>query len=192
MAKFRYCRMKRGMVALTLLAIVFIAMSADAASVHQSSRSNATITVPVTLVNIQPTCDVTFSGAGLGSNGGTYKLGSLLPGDSRAHMPFKATIGCKDVEGAGEMSTALTASARGNVVTDNRIRMQLNGKTNENAPELWLETGGQRVPMDGNSAFCKGQGLNTNVCTLTPVTRVPDSSPGGKVSATVVFNVTYV
>ena len=49
--------------------------------------------------------------------------------------------------------------------------------------------GGQRVPLDG-TAFCQGNALNRNECTLTPVTQVPDSAPGGQVSATVVFDVT--
>lgn len=172
-------------------ALLSPAPAARAATVNQTSDSSATITIPVTLINIQPTCDLTFTGL-QGSKGNySYTLGSLSPGQQRQHTPFKAVISCQDVQGNESVSTALTASVRQGSVTDNRIRMLVDGQENAAGPELWLETGGQRVPLDG-TAFCQGNGLDRNECTLTPVTQVPDSAAGGQVSATVVFDVTYV
>ncbi|ECU3284689.1 hypothetical protein DYO40_21815 [Salmonella enterica subsp. enterica serovar Javiana] len=164
---------------------------ARAATVNQPSESSAIVTIPVTLINIQPTCDLTFTGLDGGTGNYSYPLGSLSPGQQRQHTPFKAVINCRDVQGNEGVSTALTASVRQGSVTDNHIRMLVDGQDNAAGPALWLETGGTRVPLDG-MAFCQGNGLNRNECTLTPFTRVPDSAPGGQVSATVVFDVTYV
>ncbi|EOU2287571.1 hypothetical protein ACNTNE_004521 [Escherichia coli] len=182
-----------GVATLALLVAGGIIQSSVAATVTQpDGESSATIDIPVTLINIQYTCDVTFSGAGLGSIGGTYTLGTLSKGEDKAHAPFRAVVECRDTDGTETVSTALTASVRtGTLVGNNSVRMLVDGKDDTDAPELWLETGGQRITLDG-SAFCKGNGLNRNECTLTPHTRVPGNSPGGELSATVVFDVTYV
>lgn len=182
------------MAALTLLVAGGLVQPLMAATVTQpDDKSSATIVIPVTLINIQATCDVTFSGAGLGSTGGTYTLGTLSKGEDKAHAPFRAVVECRDMDGSETVSTALTASVRtGTLTGNNSIRMLVGGQDDASAPELWLEeAGGQRVPLDG-TAFCKGSGLNSNECTLTPHTRVPGNSPGGELSATVVFDVTYV
>ena len=181
------------MATLALLVAGGIIQSSVAATVTQSDdKSSATIVIPVTLINIQATCDVTFSGAGLGSTGSTYTLGTLSKGEDKEHAPFRAVVECRDTDGTETVSTALTASVRtGTLVGNNSVRMLVDGKDDTDAPELWLETGGQRITLDG-SAFCKGNGLNRNECTLTPHTRVPGNSPGGELSATVVFDVTYV
>ncbi|HAV9718375.1 TPA: hypothetical protein JLH16_003405 [Escherichia coli] len=182
-----------GVATLALLVAGGIIQSSVAATVTQSDdKSSATIVIPVTLINTQATCDVTFSGAGLGSTGGTYTLGTLSKGEDKAHAPFRAVVECRDTDGTETVSTALTASVRtGTLVGNNSVRMLVDGKDDTDAPELWLETGGQRITLDG-SAFCKGNGLNRNECTLTPHTRVPGNSPGGELSATVVFDVIYV
>ncbi|EGE2290364.1 hypothetical protein [Escherichia coli] len=182
-----------GVATLALLVAGGIIQSSVAATVTRSDdKSSATIVIPVTLINIQATCDVTFSGAGLGSTGGTYTLGTLSKGEDKEHAPFRAVVECRDTDGTETVSTALTASVRtGTLVGNNSVRMLVDGKDDADAPELWLETGGQRITLDG-SAFCKGNGLNRNECTLTPHTRVPGNSPGGELSATVVFDVTYV
>ncbi|HAM4877259.1 hypothetical protein KJD96_19565 [Escherichia marmotae] len=182
-----------GVAALVLLVAGGIIQSSVAATVTQpDDKSSATIVIPVTLINIQATCDVTFSGAGLGSTGGTYTLGRLSKGEGKGHEPFRAAVECRDMDGTETVSTALTASVRTGALTgNNSIRMLVDGQDDTDAPELWLEKDGHRIPLDG-SAFCKGNGLNRNECTLTPHTRVPDNSPGGELSATVVFDVTYV
>lgn len=182
-----------GVATLALLVAGGIIQSSVAATVTQSDdKSSATIVIPVTLINIQATCDVTFSGAGLGSTGGTYTLGTLSKGEDKEHAPFRAVVECRDTDGTETVSTALTASVRtGTLVGNNSVRMLVDGKDDTDAPELWLETGGQRITLDG-STFCKGNGLNRNECTLTPHTRVPGNSPGGELSASVVFDVTYV
>lgn len=185
---------KQGVAALALLVAGGIIQSSVAATVTQpADKSSAAIVIPVTLINIQATCDVTFSGAGLGSTGGTYTLGPLSKDDEdKVHAPFRTVVGCRDMDGTETVSTALTASVRtGTLTGNNSIRMLVDGQDNADAPELWLETGGLRIPLDG-STFCKGNGLNRNECTLTPHTRVPGNSPGGELSATVVFDVTYV
>ncbi|EJN3746741.1 hypothetical protein NPX25_004893 [Escherichia coli] len=174
-----------------LLSVWLQSSFVQAAMVNKTSESSATITIPVTLINIQPTCDLTFTGLDGGTGNYTYFLGSLSPGQQRQHTPFKAVIDCRDVQGNEGVSTALTASVRQGSVADNRIRMLVDGQENAAGPELWLETGGQRVPLN-STAFCQGNGLDHNECSLTPVTRVPDNAPGGQVSATVVFDVTYV
>ncbi|TQO04834.1 UNVERIFIED_ORG: hypothetical protein FHU01_4468 [Citrobacter freundii] len=185
-------RVMCGAAAGVLAGGLLLPLTAGAATVSQLSPEQATITIPVTLINMQATCDVTFSGAGLGSNGGVYPLGTLTPGGQVKHVPFRAIVACKDVDGTETVSTALTASVKGGSVTNSRIRMLLDGQQNDKAPELWLETGGQPVPVDGITTFCQGQGLNRNECQLTPFTAVPGDSPGGQVTATVVFNVAYV
>ncbi|EHY3137797.1 hypothetical protein K4C27_004476 [Escherichia coli] len=186
-------RIRQGMAALTLLVTGGLVQPLMAATVTQpDDKSSATIVIPVTLINIQATCDVTFSGTGLGSTGGTYTLGTLSKGEDKAHAPFRAIVECRDMDGTETVSTALTASVRtGTLTGNNTIRMLVDGQDDTDAPELWLETDGQRIPLDG-AAFCKGNGLNRNECTLTPHTRVPGNSPGGELSATVVFDVTYV
>lgn len=166
--------------------------SVRAATVNQTSSSSASITIPVTLINIQATCDLTFTGLDGGAGNYSYTLGSLSPGQPRQHPPFKAVINCRDVQGNEGVSTALSASVRQGSVANNRIRMLVDGQENIAGPELWLEVGGhgQPVPLDG-TPFCQGNGLDHNECTLTPFTLVPDSAPGGQVSANVVFRMTY-
>ncbi len=180
-----------GMAGITgvLLSCWLFSSSARAATVNQTSESSASITIPVTLISIQTTCDLTFTGLE-GGGSYSYSLGSLSSGKQRQHTPFKAVINCRDAQGNEGVSTALTASVRQGSVTDNRIRMLVDGQKNAAGPELWLEAGGKRIPLDG-SAFCQGN-LNHNECTLTPFTQVPDSASGGQVSASVVFDVTYV
>lgn len=191
-------RIMRGVAALALLVSGVLPQSLMAATVTQpDDKSSATIVIPVTLINIQATCDVTFSGSSvsLGSHGGTYPLGALSRGEEKKHTPFTAVIECQDMDGTETVSTALTASARTGTLSgsNDSIRMLVDDEDNGNAPVLWLETGaGQRVPLDGSTPFCVGNGLNRNECALTPHTQVPDNSPGGEVSATVVFDVTYV
>lgn len=175
-----------------LLSGWLLSPSVRAATVEQASKNYAAITIPVTLINIQATCDLTFTGLDGGAGNYSYTLGSLSPGQQR-HPSFKAVINCRDVQGNERVSTALSASVRQGSVTNNRIRMLVDGQENIAGPELWLEVGGhgQPVPLNG-TPFCQGNGLDRNECTLTPFTLVPNRAPGGQVSATVVFDVRYV
>ncbi|EGJ8836522.1 hypothetical protein ACV38A_003984 [Escherichia coli] len=172
-------------------ALLFPGLALAATVDKSQDGSSATITIPVTLINIQATCDLTFTGLEGGLGNYSYSLGSLSPGQQRQHTPFKAVIDCRDVQGNEGVSTALTASVRQGSVTGNRIRMLVDGQENAAGPELWLEAGGQPVPLNG-TAFCQGNALDRNECSLTPFTQVPNGAPGGQVSATVVFDVTYV
>ncbi|EFK4582308.1 hypothetical protein [Escherichia coli] len=149
------------------------------------------VSVPVTMVKIQATCDVTFSGGELGTNGGLYWFGTLSPGETKEHTPFNAVINCQDADGTETVNTALIAAPKGNSITNNNINMFVDGQESENAPKLWLKHDGKEVPLDGSTPFCVGLGLKQNTCPLTPCTQVPTASPTGKVSATIVFNVTY-
>ncbi len=176
-----------------LLSSWTLSSSAWAAEINQISESSAAITIPVTLINIQATCDLNFIGLEGGPGNYSYTLHSLSPGEQQRHTSFKAVINCRDVQGNEGVSTALSATVRQGNVIDNRIRMLVDGQENAAGPELWLEEGvyGQLVPLNG-TAFCLGNKLDRNECTLTPFTRVPGGAPGGKVSASVVFEVTYV
>ncbi|HEI6731329.1 hypothetical protein [Yersinia enterocolitica] len=192
MKRYPHNRLRAVMAGMLLLSGgLMSAIPVMAATVNKVSESSAIIDIPLTLVKTQATCDLTFSGLNGGAGNYSYSLGELNRGERRNHTSFKAIIDCENVGGTETVSTALTASARGAEVVDNRIRMQVDGENKVNAPELWLETGGQTVPLDG-SAFCQGNKLNRNECTLTPFTLVPGNSPNGQVSATVVFDITYV
>lgn len=182
-----------GMAGLALVGMMFTPLPTEAATVTQpDDKSSATIVIPLTIINLQATCDLTFSGAGLGSSGGIYTLGSLTMGEEKTHPSFKAAIACQGADvGSSAVRTALVASARGAVATNGGIRMQVDGQQNPKGPELWLETGKQTVPLDGSTAFCKGTSLALNECTLTPHTRVAQDAPAGQVSATVVFDIVY-
>lgn len=192
MEKLQYIYLRNVIMGLLLLGGLMSATQPQAASVNKTSNAKAVISIPVALINIQATCDLTFTGLNGSAGKYSYTLDALNLGQLRQHTPFKAEINCRNVMGNEGISTALTASVRKGTVTDNRIRMLVDGKENVNGPELWLEAGGQRVPLNGSTAFCKGSGLNRNECTLTPVTQVPGNAPSGQVSATVVFDVTYV
>ncbi|EFH6854215.1 hypothetical protein IB394_005210 [Escherichia coli] len=167
--------------------------SALAATIAQVRGNYAIITIPVTLINIQATCDLTFTGLQGGQGNYSYPLGSLNPEKQRQHPPFKAAISCRNVQGNEGVHTALTASVRqGTLTADSRIRMLVDGQVSDAGPELWLEgADGKPVPLNG-TVFCQGNRLDRNECTLTPFTRVPSNAPNGQVSATVVFDVTYV
>lgn len=191
MGKLQHYRALPGITGLLMLGMLLnsevLAATTDKPSVK--------LTIPVTLTNIQATCDLTFSRKGLGSNGGTYTLEELVRGASRPHPAFIATITCQGAgvgSGSEPVKTALVASPRGVTTRDDVIRMLVDGQQNEKGPELWLETGGKRVPMDGSTPFCTGTSMALNECELTPHTRVPDDVTPGNVSATVAFDITYV
>ena len=188
----QYNRLRTKVAGLLLLCGLLPATYSLAATVNKTSDDSARIIIPVSLINIQATCNLTFIGLDGGGGNYSYSLGPLNQGEHREHKSFKAVIDCQGVTGSETVSTALTATVRKGVVADNRIRMLVDGQNNTNAPELWLENSGQRVPLDGSTAFCKGNRLNRNECTLTPITQVPGTSPNGEVSATVVFDVTYL
>ena len=158
---------------------------------YGTGENSASILVPVTLINMLHTCSLSFSGAGLNSNGGVYQLGSLKIGEEKEHSSFNIIVDCKDTDGTESVNTALTASVRNPTVDNYHIQMTVNGQYNDNAPVLWLESNGKSIPVNG-APFCQGVKLNRNVCTLTPYTRVPLNSPGGEISAAIVFDITYI
>ncbi len=157
-------------------------------SAYGADKNHASILVPLTLINTQPTCALSFSGAGLNSKGGVYQLGVLKAGEEKKHPPFNINVECKDTYGT--INTALTASASNPVLDKYHVKMAVDGKYNDSVPVLWLELEGKPVPVN-KEQFCQRTNLNRYTCTLTPYTRVPSDSPRGEVSAVVVFDVTY-
>ncbi|HAI6831416.1 TPA: hypothetical protein LAP77_003063 [Escherichia coli] len=155
---------------------------------YGADENSASILVPLTLINTQPTCALSFSGAGLNSKGGVYQLGVLKAGEEKKHPPFNINVECKDTYGT--INTALTASASNPVLDKYHVKMAVDGKYNDSVPVLWLELEGKPVPVN-KEQFCQRTNLNRYTCTLTPYTRVPSDSPRGEVSAVVVFDITY-
>lgn len=181
---------KRGMAGLMTLGALFIALPGGAATVNKTSDSSATITIPLTITNPQPTCNLTFNN---GSSTLTYQLGTLGRGDEIRHPPFTVNVNCAD---STVVKTALTArNTTGTLQSGNdSVMMRVNGQTSTNGPLFWLESGGQRVKLTGQDTFCNRNDTSVstpNVCQLRPVTNVPAQSPEGNIDVTVVFDVEY-
>ncbi|ECG8516349.1 hypothetical protein G6D95_002538 [Salmonella enterica] len=187
MRTVRHNRVSGSMAGLLMAGLLMAGSPSRAAD-----TTTANVVVPIIVKNFQATCDLSFTDNGLGANG--YYLGTLVKGETREHQPFKAIITCQgaDVGGNEPVKTALVASSRVGAVTDGRIRMLVDGQLNDKGPELWLETNGKTVPLDGVTPFCEGTSLARNECSLTPHTRVGLDAVAGEVSAIIVFDISYV
>lgn len=167
-----------------------------AATVDKPNESSAIITIPVTIINQQNTCKVTFEGTSV--SGGTYTFRqTLLKGQEQTHPSFQAVVTCEE---NSEVKTALTLRPAGNFqASGNKAGLHPVGDLSVKSGELWLLANNSIVPM-GNSAgdtaltaFCEGMASDTvrNSCTLTPVTHILPTAPGGPVSTTLTFDVVY-
>lgn len=168
-----------------------------AATVDKPDGSSAIITIPVTIINQQNTCKVTFDGPSV--SGGTYTFQkTLLKGQEQEHQPFRAIVTCAN---NSEVETALTLRPAGSFqASNNRVGLHPVGDLSVKSGELWLVLAdGNPAPMGANAAatsqavFCKGMTSDTvrNSCTLTPVTHILPTAPGGPVSTTLTFDVVY-
>lgn len=167
-----------------------------AATVDKPNDSTAIITIPVTIINQQNTCRVTFEGTSVSGNTYAFRQ-TLLKGQEQTHPSFQAVVTCEE---NSEVKTALTLRPAGNFrASGNKAGLHPVGDLSVNSGELWLLANNSIVPM-GNSAgdtaltpFCEGMASDTvrNSCTLTPVTRILPTAPGGPVSTTLTFDVVY-
>lgn len=168
-----------------------------AATVDKPDESSAIITIPVTIINQQNTCKVTFEGTSV--SGGTYTFRqTLLKGQEQTHPSFQAVVTCEE---NSEVKTALTLRPAGNFqASGNKAGLHPVGDLSVKSGELWLTlTDGTIVPMGDSAAatsqtaFCEGMASDTvrNSCSLTPVTRILPTAPGGPVSTMLTFDVVY-
>ncbi|EIS3328271.1 hypothetical protein LZN99_004223 [Escherichia coli] len=165
-----------------------------AATVTTSAdKSRATITIPVTISNPHPTCNLKLNGRNTSLS---YELGAMAPGTKMVHPAFTASVECP---GSIPVKTAITATlvSGGRIQSgDEDIRLDIEGVSG-NTPLLWLRTeAGRKIKFTGleKDAFCvKGDTLaqRPNVCQLHPVTDIPSQSPTGDFNASVQLTVVY-
>lgn len=184
---------QRGAGALAALILAGGVLPASSAMAADST----TITIPVTIINQQNTCNVGFEGNGISSNTYTFR-DTLLKGQTQTHPSFRTVITC---ENNSVVKTALTLRPAGAFqASGNKVGLHPAGNLSVKSGDMWLTLeSGSIVPM-GNSAgatsltpFCEGTASDTvkNSCTLTPVTNILASAPGGPVSTTLTFDVVY-
>ena len=159
----------------------------SAAEVHKSAdNSSAVIGIPVTIINPQPTCDVSVKPS--------YDLGTLSIGGDKHHTAFPVTISC-----SGRVESMLKATmAHGSSVllSDNyRVAVSANGQTVSSAtgPFFWLQDNNRPIKLIGRDAdaFCRATSQRRD-CHITPVTRVnSDSVRGSEGSVDIILNVIY-
>ena len=175
---------------------MLITASSQAATATTSpDKSSATITIPVTITNILPTCDLKLNGQNTTLN---YEMGKMAPGTMMVHPAFTASIECP---GNTPVKTAITAAlASGGSVQngDENIRLNVgNVSAGSNTPLLWLQTtSGGKVKFTGQEkdAFCVKADTTQaqpNECQLRPVIDIPAQSPEGDFSASVQLTVIY-
>lgn len=175
---------------------VMIAVSSLAATVTTSAdKSSATISIPVTITNTRPTCNLKLNGQNSPLD---YKLGKMAPGTMMVHPAFTTSIEC---QGNIPVKTAITATlvSGGSVQNgDENIRLNIgNVSAGSNMPLLWLQTAsGGKVKFTGQEkdAFCVKADTTQaqpNKCQLSPVTDIPAQSPEGDFNASVQLTVAY-
>lgn len=149
-----------------------------------------TKTIPITITNNQPTCNLTFDN---GANSMNYPLGTMTKGTKMQHKTFTVNVDC-----AGNTTVKTALTARNNTGTrqsgDDTVMMQVNGMNVTGGPLFWLENGSDRVKLTGNDSdsFCTSTSTTfPRKCQLRPVTDIPASSPEGSIDVTMVFNVVY-
>ncbi|MEG2566758.1 MAG: hypothetical protein RSA84_11175 [Acinetobacter sp.] len=156
------------------------------------AEDTATVTIPFTIVNPMPTCDLTFDGKPTL----TYVLGTMSPGTDMRHMPFTVSVNC---HGKQIINTALTArNINGTLQSgDDSVKMRVNDRDEPDGPVFWL-TGpdDQRVKLTGREgdAFCaknKTSAGTPNTCQLSPFTSIPAQSPQGLINVTIRFDIIY-
>lgn len=181
---------------LLVTGVMMIAASSQAATVSTSpDGSSATITIPVTITNILPTCDLKLNGQNTSLN---YELGKMAPGTTMVHPAFTVSIEC---QGDIPVKTAIKAAllSGGKVQSGNEdIRLDVGGiSAGNNTPLLQLQTeAGGKVKFSGDDkdAFCEKADTTQaqpNVCALRPVTDIPAQSPEGEFEASVQLTVVY-
>lgn len=159
-----------------------------AAEVHKSGdNSSAVISIPVTIINPQPTCDVSVQPS--------YYLGTLSIGGNKHHTAFPVTISC-----SGRVESMLKATMAGGssvLLSDNyRVAVSANGQNVSSAtgPFFWLQDSSNRpIKLIGRDedAFCRATDQRRD-CYITPVTRVnSDSVRGSKGAVDIILNVIY-
>ncbi|MCQ1639680.1 hypothetical protein [Escherichia coli] len=202
MKGYQYNRKLVMMAGILFLLPTVYSMAAMAASVSKPTESSAIITIPVTIISQQNTCNVSFTGGTV--SGSTYTFrDTLLKGQTQNnHLPFQAVVQCDE---HAEVKTALTVRPAGSIkVNNNKVDLRPVGDLSVKSGELWLthvnnQGGEEIIPMEnsaGNTkptAFCEGITSNTlqNICTLKPVTTILSTAPGGPVSTTLTFDVVY-
>ncbi|EPH4539571.1 hypothetical protein ACS106_004372 [Escherichia coli] len=175
--------------------MLITASSQAATATTSSDKSSATITIPVTITNTRPTCDLKLNGQNTTLN---YELGKMAPGTMMVHPAFTASIECP---GNTPIKTAITAAlvSGGSVQNgDENIRLNVgNVSAGSNTPLLWFQTtSGGKVKFTGQEkdAFCVKADTTQaqpNECQLSPVTDIPAQSPEGDLSASVQLTVIY-
>ncbi|HAK5377186.1 TPA: hypothetical protein H1V70_004611 [Salmonella enterica] len=160
------------------------------------AASSTNITIPITIINPQNTCKVGFEG---GVSGNTYTFRNiLLKGQTQTHPSFQAVVTC---ENNSVVKTALKLRPAGAFQSSgNKVGLHPGGNPSVKSGELWLTLAdGSTAPMGNNAGttsltpFCEGTASDAvkNSCTLTPVTSILASAPGGPVSTTLTFEVDY-
>ncbi|HFL4936697.1 TPA: hypothetical protein ACG34J_004729 [Escherichia coli] len=194
MNMYQCCRMFVVIAEILLLATT---ASSQAATVTKPTANSAVITIPVTIINQQSTCKVSFEGANVSGSAYTFQE-TLLKGQIQNHPPFQAVVTC---DGDSEVKTALTLRPAGAFQANaNHVDLYSVDNPVVKSGELWLTLqNGNLAPM-GDSAgsisltpFCEGvsSGSVRNSCTLKPVTSILSTAPGGPVSTTLAFDVVY-
>lgn len=176
--------------------VMMVAASSQAATVSTSPDStSATITIPVTITNTRPTCDLKLNGQNTPLN---YELGKMARGATMVHPAFTVSIEC---QGTIPVKTAIKAAllSGGKVQSGNEdIRLDVGGiSAGNNTPRLQLQTeSGRKIKFSGDDRdyFCVNAGTTQtrpNVCPLHPVTDIPAQSPEGEFEASVQLTVVY-
>ncbi|CAD5758900.1 Uncharacterised protein [Escherichia coli] len=197
MKEHQYSRIRAAVVGALLLLPAAYSPVATSADVSKPTESSAIITIPVTLINQQNTCKVTFEGATV-SGGGTYTFqATLLKGQEQTHPPFQAVVTCEE---NSAVKTALKVRpATGFQGSGDNAGLYREDDLTAKSGELWLMHDGQKVPMGSNAGgtspaeFCVGMASDTvrNSCLLTPKTSILPTAQGGPVTTTLTFDVAY-
>ncbi|MWM72153.1 hypothetical protein GQL89_21690 [Escherichia coli] len=194
MKVYQYCRM---FVVIAEILLTVTTTSSPAATVSEPTANSAIITIPVTIINQQSTCTVSFEGTNVSGSAYTFQE-TLLKGQIQNHPPFQAVVTC---DGNSKVKTALALRPAGAFQANaNHVDLYSVDNTSVKSGELWLTLqNGNLAPM-GNSTgsisqtpFCEGvtSGTVRNSCTLKPVTSILSTAPEGPVSTTLTFDVVY-
>lgn len=158
----------------------------SAADVNQPTSSNAVVTIPVTISNPQPSCNINVPG------GNTRYLGTLnRSGSDQTHNTFTIEVSCQ-----GNVRTKIKANATNGVLQSDGARLAVNvgGSISSAGPFLKLKADNRFVKLRDSydDWFCiAGTAGNTQICSVTPVTESNGRTPAGTGEATVAFTIDY-